>query len=723
MITNGSELRNISKEKFVDIYNCLFEEKIDKTDARLVEMASFGTALDMGDSVKDIIELCKSSYDLKEEEAIKIISKILREEYRPDLDIERKRRQKEKAKEKEINNYIDLSEERLEEINELYLKILKENLEEDKKLSGKITSTNWLNCYDYVISREVAEEEIKSFEFGVAKSLDHNYKWQDLEKLKELGVSEEEMIAAKIATLSKEKGKIFPAYRNRLMIPFRDEYGKIRNFCGRVIIPKTFTEEEKTKIFGKDIKRKQEYERYIEKNQKGNEYFRKYYFQPGNRKGDYLIGDGSELLKTKGIKRDLEGKLLKESVPIIIVEGVMDLIRLKRLQREINFECMVMALIGKDMTKPQETIIKENLAIFDNTAIYMFTDSDEAGTISKLETGKKLLRNGIKVKAIVPNRDDGKDPDEIFMNLKIEQGKNKKETYEKNIEKITKEMPMLELWELAYKRYEQQTEKQKYNPYKEIFFLEKGPLDVFFAEIDSLMEICNKEDRKKMIDFIGEKFNLSESVLKSKYNEYVENYKKTEIKKNTENYINLELKEEIKLNKINITKNNQNLKPQKIEKKKEILLLKNFIDKKIFDPKYDNLFFKKEYKNLYQKMQSDKPLTLNECSIVYNKKEINQDKIKEIYSKKILKLADNLNPKNEKDNDSLRILAYLVNNNKLDKKNIKFILKPEYKNIFNKLSSNLPVSHIEKEFIKNLKKIKDDKNSIKSIIDKSSFEL
>ena len=353
----------------------------------------------------------------------------------------------------------------------------------------------------------------------------------------------------------------------------------------------------------------------------------------------------------------------------------------------------------------------------------MFTDSDEAGTISKLETGKKLLRNGIKVKAIVPNRDDGKDPDEIFMNLKIEQGKNKKETYEKNIEKITKEMPMLELWELAYKRYEQQTEKQKYNPYKEIFFLEKGPLDVFFAEIDSLMEICNKEDRKKMIDFIGEKFNLSESVLKSKYNEYVENYKKTEIKKNTENYINLELKEEIKLNKINITKNNQNLKPINIEEQEEILLLKNFIDKKIFDPKYDNLFFKKEYKNLYQKMQSDKPLTLNECSIVYNKKEINQDKIKEIYSKKILKLADNLNPKNEKDNDSLRILAYLVNNNKLDKKNIKFILKPEYKNIFNKLSSNLPVSHIEKEFIKNLKKIKDDKNSIKSIIDKSSFEL
>ncbi len=80
--------------------------------------------------------------------------------------------------------------------------------------------------------RGFSEETIRQFGIGYAPPGWHNM----LEHLKEIGYSEEQILEAGIATKN-DKGNIYDRFRHRLMIPIRDERGRVAGFGARALNP------------------------------------------------------------------------------------------------------------------------------------------------------------------------------------------------------------------------------------------------------------------------------------------------------------------------------------------------------------------------------------------------------------------------------------------------------------------------------------------------------
>ncbi len=85
---------------------------------------------------------------------------------------------------------------------------------------------------EYVRSkRGLTDETIRRFGIGYAPA-----GWQNsVDTLKALGYSEEDLLATGIASQNEESGRIYDRFRNRLMIPIRDERGRVVGFGARAL--------------------------------------------------------------------------------------------------------------------------------------------------------------------------------------------------------------------------------------------------------------------------------------------------------------------------------------------------------------------------------------------------------------------------------------------------------------------------------------------------------
>lgn len=213
---------------------------------------------------------------------------------------------------------------------------------------------------DYLAKRDLSAETIASYQFGYAPEKRalatllkaKNYTVEQLEKagLMARGTGEEG-----------NKGKPYDRFRRRLMIPIRDELGRVIAFTGRV----------------------------LDKEQKG---------------GKYVNSPETKLFHKSRVLFNLDRarKAILDARMAIVCEGQIDVIRC--VQAGIG---QVIASQGTAFTEDHARILRR----YTDTVVICF-DSDTAGQDAALKTGQLFLREGLVTQiAVLP---DGEDPDSLI---------------------------------------------------------------------------------------------------------------------------------------------------------------------------------------------------------------------------------------------------------------------------------------------------------------------
>lgn len=207
---------------------------------------------------------------------------------------------------------------------------------------------------DFINRRMFTEEAVKTFGLGYAPKGNIIYEYAEKNKL--IGT------ALELGLIRSRNDKYYDFFRERIIIPIRDEEGRCIGFSGRSTyleqIPKYITTAN-TPLF--------------------------------NRKKNLF---GLDIAK--------DSILLKKSV--IIVEGFMDMISLY----DQGFSNTV-ALMGYQLTQTKIEKLKELTQNF-----FVMMDSDEAGKIACEKICKSLLQEGLNPSII--DISPFRDPDE-FMNM------------------------------------------------------------------------------------------------------------------------------------------------------------------------------------------------------------------------------------------------------------------------------------------------------------------
>lgn len=213
--------------------------------------------------------------------------------------------------------------------------------------------------------RGFTRETIDTFQIGYAAD-----RWQDMTNaLLELGYTEDEIIEVGLAIRS-DKGRVYDRFRNRLMIPIRDDRGRVVGFGGRVLNPEDnpkYMNSPQTPIF-----------------------------------------DKSRLL----FGLDTGKRAIRDTETVVIVEGYMDAIQ----AYQAGF-ANVVAQMGTAMTETQVKLVAPRYA----KKIVMALDADEAGqnaTRRSLEVARQTLAKDFAGKLEVDIRvlqiPSGKDPDDFL---------------------------------------------------------------------------------------------------------------------------------------------------------------------------------------------------------------------------------------------------------------------------------------------------------------------
>lgn len=234
---------------------------------------------------------------------------------------------------------------------------------------------------DYLQKRELGREVVTKFGLGFGNKKEeglYNY------LIKE-GYTKEEILKSGIVTLN-TKGGIYENFAGRLIFPIFDTRDRVIGFGGRVL----------------------------------DNSLPKYVNSPENivyHKGKNLYG------MNVAKKEKLES--------LIIVEGYMDTVALHK--NSIN---NAVASLGTALTEGQAKLIKK----YTGTVIISY-DQDNAGKAATLRAIDILYKVGLKVKVLMLDYDDVKDPDEYIKKY----GKNKFiECVKKSISHIDYKIKMLE---------------------------------------------------------------------------------------------------------------------------------------------------------------------------------------------------------------------------------------------------------------------------------------
>lgn len=234
---------------------------------------------------------------------------------------------------------------RIYKINELAAKFYHENL---YKPTSKIAQ-------DYIKKRKLNNATLKSFLMGYASNSSNEL----LRYLKEQGFTEEELLAS--CLIGKSDRGYYDKFRNRLMIPIRDERGRFIAFGGRVL---------------DDSKPK-----YI------------------NSPENIVYSKGRNLFGLNVAGEGVHGPLKR----LLIVEGYMDAISL--YQRGIT---NVVASLGTALTDSQGRLLRRN-----TEQVILGYDADGAGQQAIIR-GMEILKS-MDIDIRILQISGAKDPDEYVL--------------------------------------------------------------------------------------------------------------------------------------------------------------------------------------------------------------------------------------------------------------------------------------------------------------------
>lgn len=234
---------------------------------------------------------------------------------------------------------------RVYKINELAAKFYHENL---YKPTSKIAQ-------DYIKKRKLNNATLKSFLMGYASNSSNEL----LRYLKEQGFTEEELLAS--CLIGKSDRGYYDKFRNRLMIPIRDERGRFIAFGGRVL---------------DDSKPK-----YI------------------NSPENIVYSKGRNLFGLNVAREGIHGPLKR----LLIVEGYMDAISL--YQRGIT---NVVASLGTALTDSQGRLLRRN-----TEQVILGYDADGAGQQAIIR-GMEILKS-MDIDIRILQISGAKDPDEYVL--------------------------------------------------------------------------------------------------------------------------------------------------------------------------------------------------------------------------------------------------------------------------------------------------------------------
>lgn len=221
----------------------------------------------------------------------------------------------------------------------------------------------------YIYAREkrgFSHETLERYQIGYAPD-----DYQKMRRaLQDLGYTDDEIVDAGMAIRKEDTGRIYDRFRNRLMIPIRDERGRVIGFGARALA-------------------KEDNPKYLNSPQ-----------TPVFDKSKTLFG------------LDIAKKAIRDTGVAIIVEGYMDVIQAHQAGY-LN----VVAQMGTSLTEPQLTKIVPRYA----NQIIMALDADEAGqnaTRRSLEVARKALQadyaGRLSVDLRVLHIPEGKDPDDFL---------------------------------------------------------------------------------------------------------------------------------------------------------------------------------------------------------------------------------------------------------------------------------------------------------------------
>lgn len=234
---------------------------------------------------------------------------------------------------------------RVYKINELAAKFYHENL---YKPTSKIAQ-------DYIKKRKLNNATLKSFLMGYASNSSNEL----LRFLKEQGFTEEELLAS--CLIGKSDRGYYDKFRNRLMIPIRDERGRFIAFGGRVL---------------DDSKPK-----YI------------------NSPENIVYSKGRNLFGLNVAREGVHGPLKR----LLIVEGYMDAISL--YQRGIT---NVVASLGTALTDSQGRLLRRN-----TEQVILGYDADGAGQQAIIR-GMEIFKS-MDIDIRILQISGAKDPDEYVL--------------------------------------------------------------------------------------------------------------------------------------------------------------------------------------------------------------------------------------------------------------------------------------------------------------------
>ncbi len=214
--------------------------------------------------------------------------------------------------------------------------------------------------------RGLTDETLQKFQIGFAPT-----GWQNMMNyLLNIGYNEQEILDAGIAIRNEEKNSTYDRFRNRLMIPIRDERGRVVGFGARALDP-------------------DENAKYINSPQSD-------------------VFDKSHVL----FGLDIAKHAIRQQDTVVIVEGYLDAIQAHQAGH-LN----VVAQMGTALTEPQLKLLAPRYA----KKIVMALDSDAAGqnaTRRSLETARQALEadyaGRLSVDIRVLQMPDAKDPDDLI---------------------------------------------------------------------------------------------------------------------------------------------------------------------------------------------------------------------------------------------------------------------------------------------------------------------
>ena len=205
----------------------------------------------------------------------------------------------------------------------------------------------------YVQGRGMPKSTLTRFGIGYAPD-----SWDSLvNAMRAKGYTDEELVAASLASRSQKTGNIFDRFRNRIMFPIIDVRGNVIGFGGRVM------DDSKPKYLNSDE--------------------------------TLIFNKRKNLFALNYAKKSKQGYL-------ILVEGYMDAIAL----HQYGFDCAV-ASLGTALTEDSANLMSRY-----TEQVVLIYDGDEAGQNATKRAIPILEKAGLQVKVL--QMKDAKDPDEFL---------------------------------------------------------------------------------------------------------------------------------------------------------------------------------------------------------------------------------------------------------------------------------------------------------------------